>query len=73
MKAQRNTEIKEAFDYLYLNEQHLTAGQVDFIRGLRKYFARNKTLSELQTEALLRIRKYLKVPDRIRFVDSMMK
>jgi hypothetical protein len=53
--------IKETFDFLYLNEKHLTLSQKDFINGLKKYFTRNKTLSEKQQKALFEITKYVRV------------
>lgn len=65
-----NIEIRETFDKLYLNEKQLTAWQVDFIRGCRKYYQRNKTLSEKQLAALREIKKYL--PDQeVRFSGSV--
>jgi hypothetical protein len=51
--------ITELFDWLYLCEKQLTAGQMDFIREARKQFRRNKSLSERQFEVLKDIRKHL--------------
>jgi len=56
-----NISIKETFDFLYLNERLLSLNQIEFIRGLQKYFKKHKTLSEKQTTALFEIRKYLPV------------
>jgi len=60
-------KIKETFDYLYLHERDLTAGQLDFVRSLRKYFVRNKQLSERQTAALFEIKRYLNKDEQPRF------
>jgi len=68
---QRNILIKEAFDFLYLHEKDLSSGQIDFIQGLKRYFTRNKTLSEKQCQALFEIREYLKVPDQVRFSSAI--
>jgi len=56
----KNIRIKEAFDKLYLNERLLTAGQMDFIRGCKRQFMRNKELSDKQTSILFEIAKCLK-------------
>jgi hypothetical protein len=63
MEAQ-NIKIKEAFDFFYLNEKHLTASQKDFINGLKKYFTRNKTLSENQEKALFEITRYISISEK---------
>jgi len=63
----RNIEIKEVFDFLYQHEKDLTSGQVDFINGLKKYFTRNKILSEKQSKALFDIKKYLNKDEQPRF------
>lgn len=52
--------IKECFDFLYLNERHLSAGQTEFVRGLKAYFNRNKELSKKQVAVLFEIRKWIK-------------
>jgi hypothetical protein len=52
-------KVKECFDYLYLNERYLSAGKSEFVRELKTYFNRNKTLSEKQQSALFEIRKYM--------------
>jgi len=54
-----NTEIKELFDFLYVNERQLTAGQMDFIQGCKKQFARTKQLSEKQISVLKDIKQFL--------------
>jgi len=51
--------IKETFDYLAEHETALSLTQIDFIKSLRKYFRRNKKLSEKQQGVLFEIRKYM--------------
>ncbi len=48
-------KIKEVFDYLYLNNEHLTSGQITFIDGLKHSFKRNKELSSKQKACLFSI------------------
>jgi hypothetical protein len=55
--------IKELFDSLYLCEKQLTPSQLDFIRGVKKQFARTKELSEKQVKILIEIKKYLPSQD----------
>jgi len=52
-------EIKEVFSYLALHEQKLSLSEIDFVRSLKKYFTRNKKLSERQKTALFEIRKFM--------------
>ena len=59
-------ELKETFDFLYLNERYLTTGQSDFIASMKRYYNRNKTLSDKQISALFEIRKYLKADEPVR-------
>ena len=66
---ENNIKIKETFDFLYLHERNLTAFQMNFIEGCKKYFTKNKTLSEKQIKTLLEIRKYL--PQEVRFSGSV--
>lgn len=64
----KNIRIKEQFDFLYLNEKRLSLSQKDFINSLKKYFIRNKNLSENQQKALTEIVKYTNVSDQqVRF------
>lgn len=63
--------IKECFDFLYLNERYLSASQSEFIAGLKRYYHKNKELSEKQISALMEIRKYLKVPEPIRLTNNL--
>ncbi len=56
-----NKEIKEVFEFLYLNEQQLSLTQISFIKSLKKYYGRNKTLSERQRKVLFEIRKYIEI------------
>jgi hypothetical protein len=64
-------QIKETFDFLYLNEKQLSAGQSDFISGCKRYYHKNKELSEKQLSALMEIRKYLKTEEPIRFTNNL--
>ena len=54
--------IKELFDELYLHERDLTTGQSDFVRSVKKQFARDKILSDRQVKTLKDIRRFL--PDQ---------
>jgi len=54
-------EVKELFDFLYLQQRHLTASQENFIGGLKRYYRRNKQLSEKQVSALKDIAKFLDI------------
>jgi hypothetical protein len=58
MEAQNNVEIKEAFDFLYLNEKHLTEGQSQLVKSMMRYYRRNKKLSERQMATRFEIKKY---------------
>lgn len=60
----KNIKIKEQFDFLYLNEKRLTLSQKDYINSLKKYFIRNKKLSENQLKVLNEIVKYTNVSDQ---------
>jgi hypothetical protein len=53
------TQIKETFDFLYLSEKLLTAGQADFIKGAKRQFTRNKALSDKQISVLSEIKRFL--------------
>ena len=68
----QNIKIKETFDSLYLNERNLTSSQRDFVDSLKKYFNKNKTLSENQQKNLFEILKYMDVSDQsARFSKSL--
>jgi len=68
----QNIKIKETFDSLYLNERNLTSSQRDFVDSLKKYFNKNKTLSENQQKNLFEILKYMDVSDQsVRFSKSL--
>ena len=58
--------IKDVLSDLYLAEKQLTAGQFEFIKGCKRQFARNKTLSEKQLAALNDIKRFLPAQD-VRF------
>ncbi|MBK7628102.1 MAG: hypothetical protein IPJ16_13065 [Bacteroidales bacterium] len=60
---ENTTSIKELFDFFYLSEKQLTAGQVQSIDSVQKQFRRDKTLSEKQLAALREIVKYLPAQD----------
>jgi len=66
----KNTEIKELFDFLYVNERQLTAGQMDFIQGCKKQFSRTKQLSEKQISVLNDIKQFLPAHE-VRFSGSI--
>lgn len=63
-------KIKECFDFLYLNERHLSASQTEFVASLKRYYHRNKQLSGRQLAALLEIKKYLKADEPIRYTNN---
>ena len=52
-------EIKEAFEDLSMRAGRLTTGQLDFVKSLRRYYERYKTLSEKQRKVLFDIRNSL--------------
>jgi hypothetical protein len=54
-----NKEIKTAFKYLEENKLLLNENSTYFINSLKKYFTRNKTLSERQQKALFEIQNSL--------------
>jgi hypothetical protein len=69
----QNIKIKETFDSLYLNEKKLTSSQKDFVDSLKKYFNKNKTLSENQQKNLYEILKYMDVSNQsVRFSKSLL-
>jgi len=63
---ENTVKIKETFDYLYLHQRHLTSGQMDFLRGAKRHFQRNKELSNKQLLVLRDILKYLPQDEPIR-------
>lgn len=52
-------KIKETFKFLEENEKILSQSAVNFVHTLKKYFARNKSLSEKQVKILTEIRNNL--------------
>ncbi|HEY5124521.1 MAG TPA: hypothetical protein VIK14_12380 [Ignavibacteria bacterium] len=66
----KNIKIKETFDYLYLCEKQLTPSQLEFIRSVKKQFARTKELSEKQMKILIEIKKYLPAQE-VRFSGQL--
>jgi len=66
-KSMENTvEIVELFDNIYLHQRHLTSGQMDFLRGAKRHFQKNKELSNKQLLILQDILKYLPQDEPIR-------
>jgi len=66
---ENTVKIKETFDYLYLHQRQLTSAQMDFLRGAKRYFQRNKELSNKQLLVLRDILKYLPQDATIRFTN----
>lgn len=62
--------IKELFDFFYVNENQLTAGQMQFINSVQKQYRRDKTLSEKQLSALREIIKYIP-GDQVRYSGQL--
>lgn len=54
-----NQEIISAFDYLKKNEPDMKPGQISFIGSLKKYFNKNKRLSNGQESILFEIKNYV--------------
>jgi hypothetical protein len=54
------SEIKGIFDSLANNAGKLTPGQIDFIRSLQRYYAREKRLSDKQLKVLNEILNMVK-------------
>ena len=52
--------IKEDLKILSEHETLLSLNQIDFIKGLRKFYKRNKTLTQRQQQALNDIVKAVK-------------
>ena len=52
-------EIKATFAFLQLNEGKMSYGQTLIVKALKKYYVKNKRLSEKQLQTLFDIRKYL--------------
>lgn len=48
-------QIKEIFKRLEGRIESLSPYQVDFLKGIKKYYARNNKLSEKQIDALVNI------------------
>jgi hypothetical protein len=57
-----NSEIKELFKYYEGNPEGLGDRQKELIKGMRKYYRRNKQLSERQIKVLIEIRAELTNP-----------
>jgi hypothetical protein len=59
MNNKNTAAIKELFDSFYLDEKNLTSAQLAFVEGAKKYFSRNRELSDRQISVLRDIKKYL--------------
>lgn len=57
-----NSEIKELFKYYKGNPGGLSDRQKELIKGMRKYYRRNKQLSDRQIKVLIEIRAELTKP-----------
>jgi len=53
--------IKDIFSTLYLYQNQMTAGQLNFVDGCKKEFKRYKQLSDKQLAVLTDIKKHLLV------------
>jgi len=62
--------IRETFNFLYLHQRILTAGQLEFIRGCKKYFTKYKTLSEKQMKILSEIMKWIPEEKKMRHQEA---
>jgi len=61
LEQTHEVEIRELFDFLYLQKKHLTGSQENFVWGLKRYYRQNKQLSEKQVSALKDIVKFLDI------------
>jgi hypothetical protein len=61
MTKEERKGIRETFRQLEQNKGYLSESAASFIAGLRKYFTRNKRLSERQLKALYEIRNNAEV------------
>lgn len=59
MKATVNLVIRDVFIDLVENSTRLSDSQLELIKSMKKYYVRNKKLSEKQLSTLLEIKKYL--------------
>lgn len=65
--TEENKRIKEAFRYLEQNNGSLTENGAYFVQSLKKFFARNKILTEKQQKALYEIRDSINTTVRIEY------
>ena len=65
MVKMNEIRIKEIFDLFYLNEKQLTAFQAEFVHSCKKYFAKNRVITEKQFAILQDIARYL--PNEVRY------
>ena len=61
--VENQAEIRDLFDYLYLNRRNLSRSQLSFCESTQKQFRRDKSLSEKQITILREIKKYLPMQD----------
>jgi len=59
MRISENEELKGIFQYLADNKSEMSLSQITLIKGFKKYFKRNKKLSDKQLNVLLEIKKNL--------------
>jgi Tfp pilus assembly PilM family ATPase len=62
MRSSVDLIIRDLFSDLQASVGLLTDSQLALIKGLKKYYARNKKLSERQLSTLLEIKKYNSSP-----------
>jgi hypothetical protein len=60
MRMPDQNKIKQAFRFFDENQERLTENGRHFIRGVKKYYSRNKELSDRQQKALFEIRDKIK-------------
>lgn len=59
MTSEEKARVKEAFQYMEQNVSLLSESGRNFIHSLKKYYSKNKILSERQLKALFEIRNNL--------------
>ena len=68
VNSANDMRIKEAFDYLLVNESKLTSGQIKFVKSL-KAESKRTCLSEKQIRCLLDLQKSLQ-PNRTLLIHN---
>ncbi len=54
-------DIKQVFKYIQENDRQLSANCVYFIKSLRKYYDKNKKLSDRQLKSLFEIKENIQL------------